>query len=105
MGRNPKYTAPYSAGGTADYWEFILGDLHEAWNMNSPGYYPTSQKFSVTYHGARGAWTKNADEVKQEQCDNHHTGGSCAEDVMTPSISENRSDRCVFTNYRMETVI
>merc|ERR1711934_165779 len=97
MGRNPNYSAPYSSGqATSDYWEFILGDLHEAWNMNSPGYYPESQTISVKYYGKDDAKV-SGDEVDQNQCDNHNTGGSCADNVMLPTISQNVDDVCIFT--------
>merc|ERR1712232_1104773 len=99
MGRNAEYSEPYASGGTSDYWEFILGDLHEAWNMNSAGYYPISQILRVKYAGDHGA-SVNADQVDQNACDNHNTGGPCADNVTTPSISEDASDIVVFTNSR-----
>eukprot|EP01047_Picozoa_sp_COSAG01_P009917 COSAG01_NODE_414_length_17360_cov_226.576907_17_plen_347_part_00 len=36
MGVNPLFAAPYKGNKScADYHQFILGDLHEAWNMNT----------------------------------------------------------------------
>lgn len=39
LGVNPRYPAPYKGNTScADYHQFILGDLHEAWNMNTPSF-------------------------------------------------------------------
>jgi len=104
MGRNSKYSAPYASGGTADYWEFILGDLHEAWNMNSAGYYPTSMTVSVDYHGKDGA-SFNAGEADQNACDNQSTQKSCADNVMIPDITTNDADTCTFTLKRDNGIV
>lgn len=104
MGRVANYSAPYSSGGTADYWGFILGDLHEAWYMNDPGYYPESETFEVAYYGKSGG-SVNADQVKQDACDNHATEGSCADRLSMPTLSRSTTDRCVFTNHRNTTSV
>lgn len=103
MGRNANYSAPYASGGTADYWEFILGDLHEAWNMNQAGYYPISMEVSVNYSGKSGSRV-DAGEADQDACDDPNTGGNCADNVMTPSINKNVAGQCVFTNARYSSV-
>lgn len=104
MGREANYSSPYSSGCSDDCWEFILGDLHEAWNMNSAGYYPTSQTYTVNYHGKNGH-SVNADQANQDACDNHNTGGSCADNVLTPSITSSSADEFVFTNKRDSSVV
>jgi hypothetical protein len=39
LGVNPRFPAPYKDNTScADYHQFILGDLHEAWNMNTPSF-------------------------------------------------------------------
>merc|ERR1712127_330733 len=98
------YSAPYSSGCSGDCWEFILGDLHEAWNMNSPGYYATSETYTVSYYGKNGQ-SVNADQTNQDACDNHNTGGTCADNVLSPSISTCGADKCVFTNKRESSVV
>ena len=44
MGANPLFPAPYKGNKScADYHQFILGDMHEAWNMNTPKFCEASQ--------------------------------------------------------------
>lgn len=39
LGVNPRFPAPYKGNTScADYHQFVLGDLHEAWNMNTPNF-------------------------------------------------------------------
>jgi hypothetical protein len=39
LGVNPLFDSPYKDNTScADYHQFILGDLHEAWNMNAPSF-------------------------------------------------------------------
>lgn len=104
MGRNANYSAPYASGGTADYWEFILGDLHEAWNMNTPGYYPTSMTVSVNYHGKAGV-SLNAGEMDQNACDDNSDNLNCPNNVMIPKITQNVPDECVFDITRDGSVV
>jgi hypothetical protein len=50
MGANPLYDSPYKGNTSCpDYHRFVLGDLHEAWNMNTPSFYPTKQTWDVQY--------------------------------------------------------
>lgn len=53
MGLNPLFPSPFLGNTScADYHRFSLGDLHEAWNMNTPAFYPTSQTWDVKYTAA-----------------------------------------------------
>ena len=39
LGVHPLFPSPYKGNiSCADYHQFILGDLHEAWNMNTPSF-------------------------------------------------------------------
>jgi len=86
MGTNPQYNAPYGSGQeTSDYYEFFLGDLHEAWNMNTPGFYPTAMKWDVTYNAHDGT---DARQSVQNTCADKNLL-SCSNDVMKVNISLN----------------
>ena len=50
MGMNSQFDSPFLGNTScADYHQFSLGDLHEAWNMNRPDYYPIKQAWAVAY--------------------------------------------------------
>lgn len=50
MGTNPRFTAKYgSAGAPDEYYRWSLGDLHEAWGMDAPEYYPTRMDWRVGF--------------------------------------------------------
>lgn len=104
MGRNAAYSAPYASGGTEDYWKLMMGDLHEAWNMDSPGYYPTYMQLSVSYFGEDGA-SINAGLTEKNECVDHVTEDSCENNVMTPFIAVNVADSLIFGINRYEALI
>eukprot|EP00927_Polykrikos_kofoidii_P016341 TRINITY_DN17375_c0_g1_i2.p1 TRINITY_DN17375_c0_g1~~TRINITY_DN17375_c0_g1_i2.p1 ORF type:complete len:308 (-),score=27.49 TRINITY_DN17375_c0_g1_i2:56-979(-) len=96
MGRVPAHSQPYSSGGTSDYWHFSLGDLHEAWFMDTPGYYPTSQTFTNRYSGKDGS-SLSTRLIVHNSCFDHSTGKRCPSNVMTAQITAITQKQCDFT--------
>jgi hypothetical protein len=51
MGVNPLFPAPYKGNTSCpDYHQFVLGDLHEAWNMNTPQFCERTRLLHCSLH-------------------------------------------------------
>ena len=60
MGTNPAFAAPYGSAALTPaqqqhYYAFTLGDLHEAWGMDEPAYYPTRMQWRLAFESEPAA--------------------------------------------------
>jgi hypothetical protein len=104
FGTNPLFDSPFKGNSSCeDYHQFILGDLHEAWNMNSPDFYPKSQAWDVKYTSndfANASGTNSCCKHVQDKCNKCPDG---AVDVMDEAVETNEQGHIAFTVTRSST--
>lgn len=103
-GTNPRFTAPYgSPEAPPEYYQWVLGDLHEAWGMDEAGFYPTRQQWNITYRSEPAALAYTVrDDCKvhagavDEDDEAESATASCAPHVMSTHLGAVREGAASF---------